>query len=168
MEEPTQWNRPWWWERLKAGGEGDARGWDLSKLQKLVMDREAWHVAVHGVAKHWTPLRDWNWTGLNTISWSLLKCMPMSWWCHPTISSSVSPFSSCPQYFHHKGLFQWVSSLHLVAKVLELQLQHQSFQWIFMVDFLSDWLVWSPFYFTESFSKGQSVKILNHYDYTWN
>ena len=30
-----------------------------------------------------------------------------------------------------QGLFQWVSSLHQVAKVLELQLQHQSFQWIF-------------------------------------
>ena len=32
-------------------------------------------------------------------------------------------------------LFQWVSSLHQVAKVLEFQLQHQSFQWIFRVDF---------------------------------
>ena len=40
-----------------------------------------------------------------------------------------------------QGLFQWVSS-HQVAKVLELQ--HQSFQWIFRVDFLQDWLVWSP------------------------
>ena len=38
----------------------------------------------------------------------------------------------------------WISSSHQVAKVLELQLQHQSFQWIFRVDFLQDWLVWSP------------------------
>ena len=30
---------------------------------------------------------------------------------------------------HHQGLFQWVTSLHHVAKVLELQLQQQSFQW---------------------------------------
>ena len=36
----------------------------------------------------------------------------------------------------HQDLFQWVSSSHQVAKVLELQLQHQSFQWIFMTDFL--------------------------------
>ena len=43
----------------------------------------------------------------------------------------------------HQGLFQWVSSSHQVAKVLEFQLQHQSFQWIFRNDFLSDWLVWS-------------------------
>ena len=46
--------------------------------------------------------------------------------CHPLIF--------LPQSF--QGLFQWISSLHQVAKVLELQLQHQSFQWIFRVDFL--------------------------------
>ena len=40
--------------------------------------------------------------------------------------------------------FQWVGSLHQVAKVLEFQLQHQSFQWIFRVDFLKDWVLWSP------------------------
>ena len=44
----------------------------------------------------------------------------------------------------HQGLFQWVSSLHQVAKVLELELQHQTFQWQVMVDFLYDWLVWYP------------------------
>ena len=36
----------------------------------------------------------------------------------------------------HQGLFKWVSSSHQVAKVLEFQLQHQSFQWIFRTDFL--------------------------------
>ena len=36
----------------------------------------------------------------------------------------------------HQGLFQWVSSSHQVAEVLELQLQHQSFQWIFRTDVL--------------------------------
>ena len=36
----------------------------------------------------------------------------------------------------HQGLLQWVSSSHQVATVLELQLQHQSFQWIFRADFL--------------------------------
>ena len=42
----------------------------------------------------------------------------------------------------HQGLFQWVSPSHQVAKLLELQ--HQSFQWIFRVDFILDWLIWSP------------------------
>ena len=58
-------------------------------------------------------------------------------WCHPTISSSVVPFSSCLQSFPVSGFFfQRVSSSHQVAKILELQLQHHSFQWIFRIDFL--------------------------------
>ena len=61
---------------------------------------------------------------------------PLSQWCHPTILSSVIPFSSCPHSFAAWGFFQWVSSLHQVAKVLELQLQHQPFQWLFRVDFI--------------------------------
>ena len=44
----------------------------------------------------------------------------------------------------HQGLSQWVSSSHQVAKVLKFQLQHQSFQWIFRIDFLEDGLEWSP------------------------
>ena len=47
---------------------------------------------------------------------------PSSQWCHPAISSSVVPFSSCPHPFQHQSLFQWVNSLHEVAKVLEFQL----------------------------------------------
>ena len=54
---------------------------------------------------------------------------PLNRWCHPTISSSVIPFSSCPQSVPASGIFQWVNFLHEVAKVLEFQLQHQSFQW---------------------------------------
>ena len=47
---------------------------------------------------------------------------PSSWWCHPAISSSVVPFSSCPNPSQHQSLFQWVNSSHEVAKVLEFQL----------------------------------------------
>ena len=50
---------------------------------------------------------------------------------HPL--SSPSPTFSLSQ---HQGLSQWVSSLHQVTKVLEFQLQHQYFQWIFRTDFL--------------------------------
>ena len=39
-------------------------------------------------------------------------------------------------FSQHWGLFQWVSSSHQVAKVLQIHLQHQSFQWIFRTDFL--------------------------------
>ena len=75
--------------------------------------------------------------GVYSNSW------PLSRWCHPTISSSFVSFSSCLQSFPHQDLFQWVSSLHQVAKVLELQLQHPSSQWILMTGFLYNWLVWS-------------------------
>ena len=68
--------------------------------------------------------------------------VPLSWWCHPTISSSVVPFSSRLQSF--PTLFQWVCSSHQVAKVLEFQLQHQFFQWTLRTDFRQDWLVGSP------------------------
>ena len=51
---------------------------------------------------------------------------------HPL--SSPSPALNLSQ---HQGLFQWVGSLHQVAEVLELQ--HQSFQWIFRTDFLVGW-----------------------------
>ena len=70
-----------------------------------------------------------------TISQSSNSCT-LSQWCHPTILSSVSPFFSCPQSFPASRSFQWVFSSHQVAKVLELQLKHQSFQWIFRIDFL--------------------------------
>ena len=97
-EEPTPWERPWCWERLKAGGEGDDdRGgdcWMASPTQ-------------------------WTW-----------------WWCHPTSHPLSSPSPPAFSLSQHQGLFQWVSILHQVVKILEFQLQHQSFQWIFRTDFL--------------------------------
>ena len=66
-----------------------------------------------------------------------LKSCPLNWWYHPTISSSVIPFSSCLKSFPASGsFFKWVSSSYQEAKVLEFQLQHQSFQWILRTDFL--------------------------------
>ena len=47
-----------------------------------------------------------------------------------------SPSPSALNLSQHQDLFKWVSSSHQVAKLLEFQLQHQSFQWIFRTDFL--------------------------------
>ena len=90
--------RPWCWERLKVGGEGDDRKWD------------GWMAS----------LTQWTWVG------------DASQPSHPLSSPSPPAFN----LLQHQGLFQWVSSSHQVAKVLEFQLQHQSFQWIFRTDFL--------------------------------
>ena len=58
-------------------------------------------------------------------------------------SNPLSPtFPPALNLAQHQSLFQWVSSSHQMGKVLEFQ--HQSFQWIFRVDFFSDWLVYSP------------------------
>ena len=47
--------------------------------------------------------------------WVCSNSCALSQWCHPTISSSVAPFSSCPQFFPSISLFQWVSSSHQVS-----------------------------------------------------
>ena len=72
--------KDWCWEGLGAEGKGYDRGWDgwmasitdsmdvsLSEFPELVMGREAWSAAIHGVAKSQTRLRDWTelkWTAL--------------------------------------------------------------------------------------------------------
>ena len=60
-------------------------------------------------------------------------------WVGDAIQPSHHLLSPSPPTFRlsqHQGLFQWISSSHQMAKVLEFQLQHQSFQWIFRTDFL--------------------------------
>ena len=80
-----------------------------------------------------------------TNSWSSLRfvyinsVMPSS---HQNPLSSPSP--PAPNPSQHQSLFQWVNSLHEVAKVLEFQLWHQSFQRNPRVDLLQNGLVGSP------------------------
>ena len=71
-----------------------------------------------------------------TNSQSLLKLMSIELVMPSNHLIPVVPFSSHLQSFPASGSFQWVSPSHQVAKVLEFQLQHQSFQWIFRTDFL--------------------------------
>ena len=80
----------------------------------------------------------------------ILHCLPefaqtQVLWVSDAIQLSYPHLPPLPSLCisQHQGLFQWISSSHQVAKVLELQLQ--SSQWIFRIDFLQDWLVWSPF-----------------------
>ena len=72
-KELAHWKRPWCWEGLGAGEEGDDWGWDgwMASLTRwresewtpgVVMDREAWRAAIHGVAKSQTWLSNWTTT----------------------------------------------------------------------------------------------------------
>ena len=71
-----------------------------------------------------------------TISQSLLKLMFNMFNAIQPSHPLLPPSPLALNLSQHQGLFQWVNSSHQVAKMLEFQLQHQSFQWIFRVDFL--------------------------------
>ena len=78
-----------------------------------------------------------------TVSQSLLKLMSIESVMLSNHLVLCHPHLLLPSIFPSiKVSFQWVGCSHQVAKVLEFQLQ--SFQWILSVDFLKDWLVWSP------------------------
>ena len=67
-------------------------------------------------------------------------------WVNDAIQPShplPSPSSPAFNLSQHWGLFQWVSSSHQVAKVLEFQLQHQHFQWMFRIDLWLSGLIFS-------------------------
>ena len=71
-----------------------------------------------------------------TKSWGLLTHVPWVGYIIQLSHSLSSPSSPTFNLSQHQALFKWVNSSHQVAKVLEFQLQHQSFQWIFRTDLL--------------------------------
>ena len=171
----THLKRPWWWERLRAGREGDGREWDgwmTSPTQWTciwVNSGSWWWTGRPGMVRFmgWQRVRpDWvtglNWTEYKdrilykklsrvfaawleqgSVQFSLdqwlspvqllwttwlqyvrppcplpttgayLNSCWSHWWCHPTISSSVFPFSSCLQSFPASGFFSNESVLHI-------------------------------------------------------
>ena len=177
--------------RWRLDGIIDSVDMGLSKLQELVMDREAWRVTVHGITES-DVTEQLNWTdpallvgmyigtaimensvespqkmktrvvisqSVSSVAWSCpTLCNPVDnstpglpvhqlpeftqtyvHWVSEAIQPSnplLSPSPPALNLSQHQSLFQWVSSSHQVAKVLEFQLQHQSFQWIFRTDLL--------------------------------
>ena len=71
-----------------------------------------------------------------TNSWSLLKFMSIESVMPSNPSHPLSSPSPAFNLSQHQGLFKWVNPSNQEGKVLEFQLQHQSFQWIFRTDLL--------------------------------
>ena len=99
-----------------------------------VMSNSLWpHGLQHTMLPGPSPTLELTQTHVHWVGDAIHPSHPLSSPSHPTFNLS-----------QHQGLFQWVSTSHQVVKVLELQLQHQSFQWIFSTDLLEDGLVGSP------------------------
>ena len=124
-EELTHWKRCWCWERLRAGREGDNRGWDvwmasLTQWTWVRVDsgswwwREAWCAAVHGVTKSQIQLSDWT-----ELNWTVL---------HESLISSLFGDISLGQYLLSKKhrqnpfLFPRVKQKHVWPGLLTLPL----------------------------------------------
>ena len=138
--EHIEWSKDWWWLSPGSPKSSHPCPW-LHFPTPTCISLASHSVQFSSVAQSCLTLwpHGLQHTSLLCSSPTLGACSnscPLSWWCHPTISSSVIPISSCLQSFPASGFFKWVSSSHQVAKVLEFQLQHQSFQWIFRTDLL--------------------------------
>ena len=108
------WKTYRWWNRSSYTVSGRFWAWIFSSVQfshSVVSDSLRPHESQHARPPCPSPT-----PGVHSDS------RPSSQWCHPAISSSVVPFSSCPQPSQHQSLFQWVNSSHEVAKVQEFQL----------------------------------------------
>ena len=147
---------------LSCIGEGNGNPLQCSCLEDP-RDRRAWWAAVYGVAQSQKWLKRLS-SSSSSALWGLLlllvtqSCLTL---CNPWtglqfhhllefaqthahwVSDAIQPSHPLPSpsppvlsLSQHQSLFQWVGSSHQVTKILELQLQHQSFQWIFRVDFL--------------------------------
>ena len=124
-----------WWERMTEGNTELNQSWLKSLPFSLlfspvqfshssVSDCDLMDCSMQGIPVH-HQLPELPHTHVHRVSDAIQASSPL-------LSLSLPAFN-LSQY---QGLLQWVSSLHQVAKVLELQLQHQSFQWIFRTDFL--------------------------------
>ena len=126
--------------RCPGGGHGNPLQYSCLESP---MDRGAWWAMVHGVTKRWTWLK---WLSRHASTNCGMPCFPVLHYLPEfaqthfrlvtdAIQSSyplLPPSHPVLSVSQHQDIFHWVGSSHQVVKVLELQLQHQSFQWIIL------------------------------------
>ena len=110
--------------------------WSNSHIHTWLLEKSSVQFIHSDVSAHYDPM-DCSMPGF-PVHHQLSDLLKLVHWVSDTIQPSHPLWSPSPSAFNlsqHQGLFQWVGSSYQVAKVLELKLQHQSFQWIFRVDF---------------------------------
>ena len=116
----------------------------LANISGSSIRRGALQVVVQSLSRVWLSVTPWTAAFQGRAGFPVLHYLPEFAqthvrWVNDAIQLSHPLSPASPPVLNlsqHQGLFQWVGSSHQVAKGLELQLQHQSFQWIFRVDCL--------------------------------
>ena len=123
---PNALSLSWWiWEKLALSFDFYLLEWVFSSVaQSCLTLRNPMDCCTPGFPVH-HQLLEFTQTHVHRVSDAIQSSDPLS-----------SPSPPAFNLSQHQGLYKWVSSLHQGAKVLEIQLQHQSLQWIFRTDLL--------------------------------